>query len=488
MENIHISLHIFVPFVELLLYEQSRKQMQLIADITELNQEFDKLINKRKDAIKSSNKQKGIGVFVSHYSYFKWNINTEGVFYFRNSSRLIEDNQPIRILCSLDTKSIRWNLKEDALKVIDSRKKIRLYMNLSSEIIKRVVLSFEILKEKNLDLILKSLINKFSIEYSYDKNSLLNALFTDFSEIHIPNPTIFPIIEIMENNFPKLDVEIQISEALRIEDAIIYWSNNKLIIIYTKKPHKLFRKRIKLAIKTAFMTNNLNERASYFLDKGIMSILPLKKKIDFIEYIMGVLDPSIYSKVNSRSYCLLPKHYQRIAFNYIIKRINYQKNFQQTKNSVIEEITKWNAYKQRRLIDRKNIFTQKLVKEINLAKESIPEPILSEKEILMLEYLIHLYKKDVEEKGRYYDLEGEKKAGLLTLNKIKTNINYWLKEKQLDTRIFTEEEFRIHPPKILEKLFNKDLVKINKSPRKIPKYHYSINQENDYVKKLISIY
>ncbi|NPD89696.1 MAG: hypothetical protein HGN29_13375, partial [Asgard group archaeon] len=79
----------------------------------------------------------------------------------------------------------------------------------------------------------------------------------------------------------------------------------------------------------------------------------------------------------------------------------------------------------------------------------------------------------------------EKTPGSITRNQIRTNINSWLKSKELQTNTFTDNELKKSMPNVIYKLGVKELIVLDKKEKGRADFLICLNDKKEFIKKEI---
>ena len=141
-----------------------------------------------------------------------------------------------------------------------------------------------------------------------------------------------------------------------------------------------------MAIKSAFLLKNLRFRINYFLDSRIDRTLSYDSKLNFMEYIVSVLNPDFYSSKIKRSY-LLHQNYQRILFYETYENLNEREKYDYILKEIIEIISEWEPYELYGLLMKNNLVTNILRKFYSVDKLVIQPPQLDDRKKTVLGFL-----------------------------------------------------------------------------------------------------
>ncbi|MCG3257610.1 MAG: hypothetical protein KAU62_16010, partial [Candidatus Heimdallarchaeota archaeon] len=215
-------------------------------------------------------------------------------------------------------------------------------------------------------------------------------------------------------------------------------------------------------------------------DKDIFSEKHIEEKFEFFEYLLAVLEPTLYSSLENMK--LLPKHYQRVLFKKSAEILAYDKYSEKIQKKVTTKIKTWEVREQVMFLSRHNTIINRLKSKYQFERNQVVEPVLTEKQRTLLNYLIDKYVEEVICKG-YAGLKvlTETPFGSVSANRIRQEINPWLEKKKMDTELITDNELKGSPPEMLAELNRKRLV-IFKEPKKSRiKRLYYLNEDDDYI-------
>ncbi|MCG3256336.1 MAG: hypothetical protein KAU62_09645, partial [Candidatus Heimdallarchaeota archaeon] len=216
-------------------------------------------------------------------------------------------------------------------------------------------------------------------------------------------------------------------------------------------------------------------------DKDIFSEKHIEEKFEFFEYLLAVLEPTLYSSLENMK--LLPKHYQRVLFKKSAEILSYSKYSEKIQEKVTNKIKTWELREQINFLSRKNTIINRIKTKYKLEREQLSEPVLSDKARLILNYLLDKYKEDVFTLGiAGLKVKTRLPIGSVSTNKIRQEINIWLKRKGLDTNLITDNELKKPPPKFIAELNIKGLVEIKQPEKKIrTQYLYHVKENDEYI-------
>ena len=332
---------------------------------------------------------------------------------------------------------------------------------------------------------LNLLLKQCNREKKDDITKVLDGVFTDTKQVNVQASDSIAFIEINEQDFKKLNFDYRKTDLIKFDDVKIYLEkHNKLYLIHKKTSTKLFRRRILKVISLIFSLKFLIERMRILIDMGLLEELWLRKKADLLEYVLSALNPNNYS--SSQRINLLLKHYQRVIFSSFAGKMQIKRNFEYLKETIKLKIEEMPTYESGYFFNRRNIFTNRLKDQVMVKLDSQPEPELTEKERIMLDFLIGEYKKELSDEGLIgLKVKRSKTLGSVTRNYIRDNINAWLRSKELPTNTFTETELKKPLPVIIDKLGKKNLIFIDKNVKGRTGFLICLNDESEFIKKEI---
>ncbi|MHA1221892.1 MAG: hypothetical protein ACTSP3_01275 [Candidatus Heimdallarchaeaceae archaeon] len=483
MDEYRISLFQFLPVIEALWNECLREPL----DFLQSNLNVSKVIyqsfkEKKHDIINNK-----ILPFVPQVGRLSWDLNKDYFIYLRNLKYLIQDNQPIRPVIPLSTPTIKWKkIREVLKKSFNQNLIVRVYPNLIGEIEKNYSIncsfsadSFPNILEKSKEIFLQ--------EQNQEKDRIMKAIFKETEGINLFLSDLLIIIESTVRNYQNLNLINSVFDTERIKGGWIkeikhnYW----LIIYGNPNPSKKLRERMKTAVKLPFMLRGLGRRIQYLLETGKEDYFSLKNKLSFYEFIISIINPDYYSSKDKFSF-LLPKYYQRTIFSKIAELLQLEKLYSSIKNTIIKRIEKWEPYEQYSVLSKRNIVLNQLREELSIKFRKYPSLNLSKKEIVILslfrkEFLNQLNKEGVS--LRY--IERQDIFAGRTKNFLVENIKNWLYENGYELDLISQTELKAPYPKLLKTLVDRDLLIKTPLSGKSGSYLYSLNLENEFIKKFV---
>ncbi len=482
MKNkIDLTFSFFVPLLEIIYEENVRKPLEFLKTSEKFCQKLEQLYFAKKNKTKEDNyKDKNHDFFVPKMGKVKIGLTTESYNYYRNTRGYICDKEPIRPLIAFVSNYIKWIINENDLELLKPRKRVEIFPSLIGTITKKVSLEVNTETKKiqeKLDKIAK-ICNR---EKTSEKMDILSAVFTDFSKFHVMESNTHTMIEVNSKNLKKLNFDLRNKKKIKINDVnIVFLDFNKILLIREKNYSKLFLERIKHAINLIFMLRVLADRTIDILNKEEINEKPIEKKFEFFEYSLAVFDVIYYSSLENLK--ILPKHYQRVLFKKSAEILAYQKYSDKIQEIIISKIKTWELREQVMFLSRGNTIINKIRKNYDLERNQITEPILTQKEKVILDFLLDKYKEDVVNKGiSGLKLQTPKPLGSMSAYGIRIEIKKWLIQKRINQNLITENELKRKPPKPLADLNRKNLVNIKQTEKGRAEFLYSVNEKDDYI-------
>lgn len=423
--------------------------------------------------------------FISSLGPFRYPCRNEVFNYFRNSRIHVYDKQPFRPLFPLTTNTFRWKHPNIDSIYSNSFISLKLYPSLVSELKSTIALKQQqILTDFRAQII--SIRNAFHETCRKFKVPIMNAVFTkDLPSLEYSD--IFTIVESTINTYESTGLIEDIQNASRFNNSWLYmFSKNQYLIIYgNEKPSLKLKQRIKTAISYCFALTTLLARIKYLAKARIESDLSPMNKIELIEFIFSVLDPTLYSSERYRS-VYLPSGYQRKAFNLIFKYYNYVDNYNEFQNFIFDIIIDLDHYEQLLLLSRRNIITNSLRKRLSTVKFDRVYPFSNKREETIFNFMLHDFEGKIQEKE--IELAFVRSADdfiAITSNYIRKHIFNWKGYLESGIKI-TVSELRKPYPDILTSLKEKNLI-ITSTLRKTKakRRYYALNLDNIYVKSVL---
>ncbi|MBY9000036.1 MAG: hypothetical protein KGD64_03910 [Candidatus Heimdallarchaeota archaeon] len=483
MNEIHLTFYQFIPLVEAVYSQEIREQLKFLANGLETVRTIERCFMKKKEGEKPESIEK---VFLPRYSNLKWSWYDDGYNYYRNYREIASRNQPIRPLVPLMTKSKKWKIPQTSTPILTSTKKAELSPILIGRIIKKIVIERKEKNVLNFFPFLKSLIQQCNKEKTNAKKSFLAAVFKDPEQIFVQDSDIISFIELNYDDYKKLEFSNQQINRLYHSSIELYVHDKKQVFaVYKEKKHKLLRKRVEKVVSLAFSLKFLIQRMLYKIDEGLLETLGIKEVSEILEFIISSLNPEIYSSREIPK--LLPKHYQRMLFRKMSKELNLRKYYSIIQEKIQKKIMDMPAYDASYFFSRNNIFTNRLKDKVILVLAEEPEPELTEKDRLMLEFFVHQYKKEVEDDSLFCLKVSRKQIlGSMSRNFIRINIKNWLENKGYPISTFTDNELKKSPvPDVIGRLSTKDLIQIDETEKGKTDLLLCLKEENRFVKKLL---
>lgn len=487
MKNkIDLTFNFFVPLLEIIYEENVRKHLEFLKTSEKLCKKLEQLHFQRKSFNKKNiAKLTNDVLFVPRIGNLKLALTTETYHYYRTTRPFVCDKEPIRPLIAFVTNYIKWKDRKNAPKSSNSRKRAEIYLSLMGSVQKKTTLEVSNKKEdvnQKIDKIIKECNNQKSRE----KRDLLEAVFTDYSKFHVRESDLLTIIEAYSEIHKVVDFNLKNKKRLVFDNMEIFFLDfNKILLIKRRNHTNLFTKRIIQVLQLVFFLKVLANRSNEILDKQLINNRHIDVKFEFFEYLLSVLDPQSYSSVDN--FKILPKHYQRILFKKTIEILTYNKYSEKIKEKLTEQIKSWELREQVMFLSRNNSIINRLSVKYRLERNQIVEPLLTEKERVMMDFLLNKYQESVIKLGpTETNIRTRIPVGSLSANKIRQEINPWMTKRRIETNLITDNELKKSPPKVIIDLNLKGLVNIKEpeKPNRIS-YLYSINEKDEYIKARI---
>ena len=482
MKNrVNITCCFFVPLLEVIFEDQIRKPLDFLKTSEKICTKLEQLYYKKKEEhekedIRDSNNL----VFVPKVGNINISFTTESYNYYRLTRVDICNKEPIRPLIALTSAYRKWKMKEIDFEIYNGRKRAEIYLSLAGSIKKKA--SLEIHNgsnnvEEKINQIIKLCNNKKPSE----KKDLLDSVYTDYSDIYVRESDLLTIIEINQNIQQMLNFDTTSKRYLLLDGMkIIFLDFNKILLINRKDHSKLFIERIAQTITLVFFLKVLADRANEILDKNIFVDKHIEQKFEFYEYILAVLDPMVYSTVDNLK--ILPNHYQRVLFTEAAQKLSFLKYTKRLEDKIIKKIKSWELREQVKFLSRDNKLINRLKLKYKLEREQIIEPVLKEKERILLEYLLNKYKRSIDDLGIVgLKLHSPTPPGSVSRHKIRQEINAWMENRNIDPTIITESELKEPNPKPLVGLINKGLIEFKKPEKGRITLLYYLNEKDEYI-------
>ena len=176
-----------------------------------------------------------------------------------------------------------------------------------------------------------------------------------------------------------------------------------------------------------------------------------------------------------------------MLFKSLCKTMNLLNNFSYLLEKIKKKILEMPAYEASFFFKKKNIFTNDLRDKVILTLAEEPEPRLTEKERLMLNFFVSQYKKELEDDALYdFKVQRKETLGSMSRNVIRQKINRWLKDRGFPINTFTDNELKKSPiPDVISVLSNKDLILIDQVEKGRVDFILSLNEESRFIEKLL---
>ncbi|MHA1401680.1 MAG: hypothetical protein ACTSQE_15120 [Candidatus Heimdallarchaeaceae archaeon] len=479
MQELRIHVFRYLPIIEILWDTDIRGFYSFLKSNKAVGEELKKYL-KVED---KSNFEKE--VFIPKLGFLKWNINRDGMIYYRTMEYLVESEQPFRPYIPLSTLSVKWkSLKTVIPEGYNSQFIISLFPQLVYELEK----SFSILPEtiSNINDILVKTRSLCYKEETVERFNIFKSLFSPVKEIPVRMSDTFFIVESTIDTYKKTGLISNLFEAERVSRSWIknIDKNSWLIVYGNNKPHIKQRMRTINAIKICYILSVLRNRVKFLLDNRVDEQLNLLEKLEYIEFILSVLNPDYYSSKNTTTY-YLPKDYQRFVFSEVQEKIKEKKHFENVFTKVQSIFNDWDCYTQSSIIYKRNVVMNSFKRNVAIDKGGIAKPNLTDREMMMLKFLIHIVKKETPMDESYLTyFKRDKTIGAKSINYIRDNITEWLKDNAPEHVKISQNELKTQtPPKIMKSLEGKGLINITEKSETRTKRLYSINIEHPYVRE-----
>ncbi len=483
MKEIYLTFYQFIPLIEIAYSQELRDHLKFLAEgkttaKTIENSFKNKKICETSEDIKTA--------FLSTYSNLRWSWYDDGYNYYRNFRSFIFQNQPLRPLVPIISRTIKWKRTPKIDSKIASTKKAELSPILIGRSIKKVILKKTDKNVKNFKSNLKLLLRFCNESKNKEKMSFLNGVFKDTRAISIQDSDIITFIETDPQTYKSLDFANQ--KIIRIYYGgieLLVHDMKQVYVIYKEKPPKVLRKRVEKIVSLVFSLKFLIQRATYLLSADLLENMGIRTISNVLEYFISSLNPSIYSSQSIPN--LLPKHYQRMLFKSFCRKMNLLSNFSFLFEKIKKKILDMPTYEASFFFRKKNIFTNDLRDKVTLTLAEEPEPELTEKERLMLNFFVHKYKEELEDDA-LYDFKVQRKItlGTMTKNTVRKKINIWLGDQGFPANTFTDNELKKAPvADVIGRLNLKDLIIIEPVQKGRADLHLSLNEANKFIVKLL---
>jgi len=485
MDEIKVSFFQYLPFIEVLWKEEIRPQLNFLTENTKIldyiKQEFDLKKN-------SSQKTKISSLFLLNHGNLSWFFSNDIYPYFRKSKLLLFYNEPVRPIIPFSAKSNDWQLDSHFKDfTFNSKTKISLYPSLCAEIRKSCSIKVNQIKEHNLDIQLSSLKKIVYSQQLEEKMRIFRTLFTNYQDLSIELSDISTIIEYTLANYVELNQDKELLSLKRIPN--IGWidldEQHIIRVIYSNpKPSHKFRKRVLKSISYAFLMKNLRTRINYLLDTRIDQHLIYKTKLDFLEYVVSVLNPEFYSSKLKKSY-FFPFHYQRLLFSEVYNNLKEKGKYENILRELNEIMSSWESHELCGLLLRNNMVTNILRMLYSNTKLNIQPPPLNDRKKALIGFLKNEFINQLEKDGLqpHYIKERKYYAGR-SANYFRDYLRKWMKGKY-DPSIISLKELKETPIAVLESLYIDGLIKITYIEETRTKLLYSLNLDNPFIQKLL---
>jgi hypothetical protein len=483
VKEIYLTFYQFIPLIEIAYSHELRDHLKFLAEGNTTSKTIEKSYKNKKICETSEDIKTA---FLSTYSDLRWSWYDDGYNYYRNFRSFIFQNQPLRPLVPIISRTIKWKRTPTVDSKIVSTKKAELSPILIGRSIKKIILTKTDKNVRDFESNLKLLLRFCNESKIKEKMSFLNGVFKDTSAISIQDSDIITIIETDPQTYKNLDFANQKINRVYYGGIELFVHDMKQVyVIYKEKPPKVLRKRVEKIVSLVFSLKFLIQRATYLLSTDLLENLGIRTVSNVLEYFLSSLNPSIYSSQNIPN--LLPKHYQRMLFKSLCRKMNLLNNFSNLFEKIKKKILDMPAYEASFFFRKKNIFTNDLRDKVILTLAEEPEPKLSVQERLMLDFFVDQYKKELENDPLYdFKVQREETLGTMTRNIVRKNINTWLKDKGFPKNTFTDNELKKAPvADVISRLNKKDLIIIAPVEKGRVELHLSLNETNKFIEKLL---
>ncbi|MHA1420233.1 MAG: hypothetical protein ACTSPO_15065 [Candidatus Heimdallarchaeaceae archaeon] len=485
MDEIKVSFFQYLPFIEFLWKEEIRPQLSFLTNnakiLDSIKQEFDLKKNTIQKPTISS-------LFLLNHGNLDWIFSNDIYPYFRKSKLLLFYDEPVRPIIPFSAKSNDWQL-DSHLKVstFNARTKISYYPSLCVEIKKNCSIKVNQIKEYNLDIQINSLKKIVYSQQLEEKMRIFRTLYTDHQDLSIELSDISIIMECTIDNYNELNPDKELLSLKRIPN--IGWidmdEQHTISVIYSNpKPSRKFRERVLKSISYAFLMKNLRTRINYLLDTRIDQQLIYRTKLDFLEYVVSVLNPEFYSSKLKKSY-FFPFHYQRLMFSEVYNNLKEKGKYENILKELNEIMSSWESHELCGLLLRNNMVTNILRRLYSNAKLNIQPPPLNDRKKALVGFLKNEFINQLERDGlqSHYIKERKYYAGR-SANYFRDYLRKWMKGKY-DPSIISMKELKETPIAVLESLYLDGLIKITYIEKTSTKLLYSLNLDNPFIQKIL---
>jgi len=477
--RIKVSCSFFVPLLEVIYEDKIRKPLEFLSSSKSICKKLEQLYFLKKGGMRSI-KSPNNAIFVNRVGSINICLNNESYNYYRLAREDVCNNEPIRPFVSFTSSYKKWRPEATSFNVFNGRKKAEIYLSLVGNIVKKF--SYDLNNNKT-DILgtVTEITRLFNKEKSYEKKDILKAVYSDFSDIHVKESDLLTILELNESTMKKIDYDNKKSKNLILDGMkIIFADFNKIILICSKEHSNLFIERVSKTISLVFFLKVLARRVMEILDMNVFDNKHIERKFEFYEYILSVLDLNIYSSIDNLK--ILPNHYQRILCRKTAEKLSYDKYIKTLENKTILKIKSWELREQIKFLSRNNKIVNRLRLKYKIERDQITEPVLTEKERIVLDFLLDKYWSDISHLG----VVGKKlhtftPIGSVSRNILKEEINLWMKSKNIDTSKIVQSEFKESNPRILVGLINKGLVEFKKPEKGRTQLLYYLKENDNYI-------
>ncbi|MHA1203213.1 MAG: hypothetical protein ACTSQ4_11935 [Candidatus Heimdallarchaeaceae archaeon] len=483
MNEIYLTFYQFIPLIEIAYSPELRDHLKFLAEGNTTAKTIEKSYKSKKICETSEDIRTA---FLSTYSDLRWSWYDDSYNYYRNLRSFIFQNQPLRTLVPIISRTIKWKGTPKIDSKIVSTKKAELSPILIGRSIKKMILTKTDMNVRDFESNLKLLLRFCNESKNKEKMSFLNGVFKDTSAISIQDSDIITLIETDPQTYKNLDFANQkINRVYYGGIELLVHDMKQVYVMYKEKPPKVLRKRVEKTVSLVFSLKFLIQRATYLLSTDILENLGIRTLSNVLEYFLSSLNPSIYSSQNIPN--LLPKHYQRMLFKSLCRKMNLLNNFSNLFEKIKKKILDMPAYEASFFFRKKNIFTNDLRDKVILTLAEEPEPELSLKERLMLDFFVDHYKKELENDPLYdFKVQRKETLGTMTKNIVRNNINAWLEDKGFRKNTFTDNELKKAPvADVIGSLNKKDLIIIDTVDKGRVDLLLSLNEANKFIEQLL---
>ncbi len=484
MNEYRIHMFRYFSVFDIIYKENLREEFSFLRDSINFNNKIKYLMdNKFKDRTINS-------IYIHNYGPLKWDINRDGLIYFRSMQHLISENEPFRPFVPISTpvKKCKY-LEKEINEIYNSGCSVSLYPQLIFEV--RKSFSVSLRSADNLEKIISKVKQHFFKCEKREIQNLIKSILTTKIEPFSKMSDVFILIESTVDNYKQTKFITEIFEAHRLSRLWItkILQNRWLLIYGNPSPHIKQRLRTLKVFQVCNMLTVLRSEILRFLSAEKENELEYFNKIELFEFILSVLNIDFYSSTKNPTY-YFPKNYQRIAFQDLLMILNKTQFFKEVEKKLLSSFKGWDAYLQATLIKRNNIPINYFKQKIEFKSAEKEKPDLSKKEELILDYLIYLYQKKQPNRVEYVDYLKDRQLKGFSLNKLVENFSQWYDNndyyKDNNIKITIRElrgdgQAKGYIPDFLYSLAKKKLIIITPQERGRTKRLYALNIENPYI-------